>query len=47
MIWHSVELWSFVKKYSTNNLSETVNHYLNETILSLIACRYKLIDENW
>ncbi|CAF0826870.1 unnamed protein product [Rotaria sp. Silwood1] len=47
IIWHSVEVWLFVKKYSTNNLSEVMNHYFNETILSLIACRHKIIDENW
>ncbi|CAF1124495.1 unnamed protein product [Rotaria sordida] len=47
IIWHSVDVWLFVKKYSTNNLSEIMNHYFNETILSLIACRHKLIDENW
>ncbi|CAF4034973.1 unnamed protein product [Rotaria sp. Silwood2] len=47
IIWHSVDVWLFVNKYSTNNLSEVMNHYFNETILSLIACRHKLIDENW
>ncbi|CAF2008331.1 unnamed protein product [Rotaria magnacalcarata] len=47
IIWHSVDAWLFVKKYSTTNLSEIMNHYFNETILSLIACRHKLIDENW
>jgi hypothetical protein len=47
IIWHSVDVWLFVKKYSTNNLSETMNHYFNETILSLIVCRHKLIEENW
>ncbi|CAF3417621.1 unnamed protein product [Rotaria socialis] len=47
IIWHSVDAWLFVRKYSTTNLSEIMNHYFNETILSLIACRHKLIDENW
>ena len=47
IIWHSVDVWLFAKKYSTNNLSGVMNHYFNETILSLIACRHKLIDENW
>ncbi len=47
IIWHSVDVWLFVKKYSANNLSETMNHYFNETILSLIVCRHKLVEENW
>jgi hypothetical protein len=46
-IWHSVDVWLFVKKYSTNNLTEAMNHYFNETILSLISCRHKIIEENW
>ena len=47
IIWHSVDVWLFIKKYSTNNMSENMNHYFNETILSLIVCRHKLMDENW
>jgi len=47
IIWHSVDVWLFNKKYSINNLSKSMNHYFNETILSLIICRNKLIDENW
>jgi hypothetical protein len=47
IIWHSVDVWLFNKKYSINNLSKSMNHYFNETILSLIVCRNKLIDENW
>ncbi len=47
IIWHSVDVWLFVKKYSTTNLTDSMNHYFNETILSLIVCRHKLSDENW
>lgn len=47
IIWHSVDVWLFVKKYPTSNLSERMNHYFNETVLSLIVCRHKLVDENW
>ncbi|UJR10441.1 hypothetical protein I4U23_014645 [Adineta vaga] len=47
IIWYSVDLWSFVKKHSTTNLSESLNQYLNDVLLALITCRYKLIEENW
>ncbi|CAF1138909.1 unnamed protein product [Adineta ricciae] len=46
-IWYSVELWSFVKKHSTTNLSESLNQYFNDVILALVRCRYKLLEENW
>ncbi|CAF3754404.1 unnamed protein product [Adineta steineri] len=47
ILWHSVNLWSFAKKYSTNSLTETMNRSFNEIILSLINCRYELLNENW
>ena len=47
IIWHSVDVWLFVKKYATTNLTDSMNHYFNETILSLIVCRHKLSEENW
>lgn len=47
IIWHSVDVWLLTKKYPKNELSDAQNHDFRETILSLIACRHKLIDENW
>jgi len=47
IIWHSVDVWLFAKKYPTNKLTETMNHYFTETTLSLIVCRNKINEENW
>ena len=47
IIWHSVDVWLLGKKYPKGDFNEAQNHEFRETILSLIICRHKLIDENW